>query len=405
MVTKNTKYEYVKSRKEYRIRITDESGKRIPIYGKTVKELEAKLEKRASQQGMSVTGRRNPFFNDYAQHWLDLHGVALSFGTMTNYRYLFNHNIAPHMKGKRLLDIKEKDIDAVLTHVADKSQSVFEGTALLIKQVFDFAYENHDVLKHPCQKTKTGGIPPAERDALTPEQVSILLDAVKETRAYLFCMIGIYTGMRREEILGLGWDCVHLGKSPHIIVRRALRFVHNQPEVTETLKTKASKRKIPIPPQLVSCLEEEKKTAKSTWVVANSQGGPLSQSQFKNLWNAVRNRTAGVRTYKKYVNGQLVTRTITSEVGQKSAHHRHYYTIDFKVTPHILRHTYITNLLLSGMDIKSVQYLAGHKKSKITLDIYAHLIYNRPEDIIHVVNAAFASHPTGEEGTTYAEKT
>ena len=74
----------------------------------------------------------------------------------------------------------------MLTHVADKSQSVFEGTALLIKQVFDFAYENHDVLKHPCQKTKTGGIPPAERDALTPEQVSILLDAVKETRAYLF---------------------------------------------------------------------------------------------------------------------------------------------------------------------------------------------------------------------------
>lgn len=259
MVTKNTKYEYVKSRKEYRIRITDEFGKRIPIYGKTVKELEAKLEKRTSQQGLSATGRRNPFFNDYAQHWLDLHGVALSFGTMTNYRYLFNHNIAPHMKGKRLLDIKEKDIDAVLTHVADKSQSVFEGTALLIKQVFDFAYENHDVLKHPCQKTKTGGIPPAERDALTPEQVSILLDAVKETRAYLFCMIGIYTGMRREEILGLGWDCVHLGKSPHIIVRRALRFVHNQPEVTETLKTKASKRKIPIPPQLVSCLEEEKR--------------------------------------------------------------------------------------------------------------------------------------------------
>ena len=127
MVTKNTKYEYVKSRKEYRIRITDEFGKRIPIYGKTVKELEAKLEKRTSQQGLSATGRRNPFFNDYAQHWLDLHGVALSFGTMTNYRYLFNHNIAPYMKGKQLLDIKEKDIDAVLTHVADKSQSVFEA--------------------------------------------------------------------------------------------------------------------------------------------------------------------------------------------------------------------------------------------------------------------------------------
>ena len=51
----------------------------------------------------------------------------------------------------------------------------------------------------------------------------------------------------------------------------------------------------------------------------------------------------------------------------------------------ILRHTYITNLLLKGVDIKTVQYLAGHERAKITLDIYAHLTYNRPEEIIEKI--------------------
>ena len=59
------------------------------------------------------------------------------------------------------------------------------------------------------------------------------------------------------------------------------------------------------------------------------------------------------------------------------------------ITPHILRHTYISNLLLGGVDIKTVQYLAGHERATITLDIYAHLTYNRPEEILPKVNLAF----------------
>lgn len=43
------------------------------------------------------------------------------------------------------------------------------------------------------------------------------------------------------------------------------------------------------------------------------------------------------------------------------------YVIDFDVTPHQLRHTYITNLLYAGVDPKTVQYLAGHENSKTTM--------------------------------------
>ena len=59
------------------------------------------------------------------------------------------------------------------------------------------------------------------------------------------------------------------------------------------------------------------------------------------------------------------------------------------VTPHLLRHTYITNLLYAGVDPKTVQYLAGHENSKTTMDIYARVKYNKPEQLFDVVNSAF----------------
>ena len=41
------------------------------------------------------------------------------------------------------------------------------------------------------------------------------------------------------------------------------------------------------------------------------------------------------------------------------------------------------------MDPKTVQYLAGHENSKITMDIYAKVKYNRPQELAAVVNSAF----------------
>lgn len=51
--------------------------------------------------------------------------------------------------------------------------------------------------------------------------------------------------------------------------------------------------------------------------------------------------------------------------------------------------TYITNLIYAGVDPKTVQYLAGHENSKTTMDIYAKVKYNQPEDLLPVVNEAF----------------
>lgn len=119
---------------------------------------------------------------------------------------------------------------------------------------------------------------------------------------------------------------------------------------------------------------------------------PYTETQFRSMWDYVRNRTVGNKSYYRYRNGKKELYSFEAKLGEQAQNNpKVKYTIDFKVTPHILRHTYITNLLLSGADVKTVQYLAGHERASITLDIYTHLVYNKPEELMEKVQRAFPS--------------
>ena len=103
-------------------------------------------------------------------------------------------------------------------------------------------------------------------------------------------------------------------------------------------------------------------------------------------------RSTKERTYVRYVNGQKIKHTVTPVLGEKAAHNSDVvYSLDFQVTPHQLRHTYITNLIYASVDPKTVQYLAGHENSRITMDIYAKVKYNKPQQLSSVVNKAFGN--------------
>ena len=167
-------------------------------------------------------------------------------------------------------------------------------------------------------EAKGGGVPQEERQALTDEQVERLLDAIRGLPPYVFVMIGLYAGLRREEILALQWDSVYLDTdAPYLTVRRAWHTEHNRPVILTELKTKAAERNIPLPDRLAECLKEAKKKSTSDYVIANQDGEPLSYTQFKRLWQYIVTRTAKPRIARKLVDGKYVKYMLYPKLGEK----------------------------------------------------------------------------------------
>ena len=44
-----------------------------------------------------------------------------------------------------------------------------------------------------------------------------------------------------------------------------------------------------------------------------------------------------------------------------------------KVTPHVCRHTFCSNMAKSGMNPKTLQYIMGHADISVTLNTYTHV--------------------------------
>jgi integrase len=172
----------------------------------------------------------------------------------------------------------------------------------------------------------------------------------------LFVLLCLYAGLRREEALGLMWQNVHLQDNPHIDVRHTVTFDANgNPLHSESLKTKAAYRTVTIPPVLADALRAARIGTDSLLVIpAMKSGTAMSLSSFRKMWNHVP-RLAG-----------------------------------FPLTPHLLRHTYITRLCSARLDPKKIQYLAGHEDVYMTLRIYAHATDTAPEEMSPIISEIFS---------------
>lgn len=106
--------------------------------------------------------------------------------------------------------------------------------------------------------------------------------------------------------------------------------------IVEKPKTHSSCRIIPLTKQLITLLSKLKKAAQTPYVIE------------------IKAKPANMRTYQ-YDFGTLLKRL--------NIPHRGFHT---------LRHTFATRAIESGMDVRTLADILGHKDPKITLQRYAH---------------------------------
>ena len=51
-----------------------------------------------------------------------------------------------------------------------------------------------------------------------------------------------------------------------------------------------------------------------------------------------------------------------------------------KITPHMCRHTYCSNMAKSGINPKTLQYLMGHSDISVTMNVYTHIGFDDAEE-------------------------
>lgn len=173
-----------------------------------------------------------------------------------------------------------------------------------------------------------------KREALEDSELRGIIGGIpclKQEDGLLLALL-IFTGMRRGEAIGLRWEDIDW-KKRLIAVKRAVTYRNNRPVVGKT-KSEAGNRIIPLDEQLAVFLQPCRQL--NGYIIGNGEE-PITETTFKRMWERI----------KKKINL-------------------------YGATPHVFRHTYITLAASSGMDVKTLQSIAGHSDIKMTLDRYAH---------------------------------
>lgn len=205
-----------------------------------------------------------------------------------------------------------------------------------------------------------------EQAAKTGKSVQIPMSNIVYHSAYMAILLALGTGMRLGEIFGLSWDSVNVTKGI-IYVKRSL--VTSRAGVNfEEPKTKASRRQIPLSPDVAAELRKYKKLQDWRKNLLGDQWSPLNlviTSEFGGVFNTS-NFTS--RYFKPLI----------KEIGAPE---------HFKF--HDLRHTHATLLLLKGIPVKVVSERLGHSTVAMTQDTYAHVLPEMQAEVVKVLDGLF----------------
>jgi integrase len=318
----------------------DGRPKRKTVYAKTIRELEEKCAEIRMQvtKGAYITDS-NVFMDDWVLDWLETYKTGFSHNTKAMYGNIVNVHIIPTLGRLRLIDVRPNHVQKLINEKLALGKSrIAQQLSFTLKQIFEKAIENGYLTKNPANSIQLGKIEKPRKRALTDIEQKLIITADIDVKAKAFLYTLLYTGLRRGEALALLKTDFDFNNKT-VTVNKTVVFTANTAIIKNSPKTEAGNRIIPLPDVLIMLLQAYFSGSESEYAFPSAKNLLMSQISFRRFWEKT----------KKVI------------------------SIQDDITPHIFRHTYATSLYYAGVDIKTAQYLLGHKSINLTMEIYTHL--------------------------------
>ena len=208
-------------------------------------------------------------------------------------------------------------------------------------------------------------IPKVEQHAWTADELQVFFRAAAGHRLFPAFWVAVFTGMRRNELLGLRWDDFDSTAATLSINRGLIAVAY---ELRETRgKTRNARRSIDLDPTSVQLLASWKQWQHAEhaavgidtagWIFTDGAGEPIHPHAISQAFNASPPRGVPV------------------------------------IRLHDLRHTHGTLLIKAGVPVKVVSERLGHATPAFTIDTYQHVLPGMQADAARTFEALLAPLP------------
>lgn len=352
----------------YMFRYTDIHKKRRYVYAKTLEELRKKETdiQRDTVDGIDYTAGEMTVI-ELVTRYMNLKR-SLKENSFRAYDSVINRIREDPFGQKQIRNVKLSDAKSWFVSLHDRGykQNTIGVMQCVVRPAFEMAVDDDILRKNPF-KFKLSDVVPRDayvRTALSREQQEQYLQFFMEYGGgsyYDDVVILLGTGLRVSELYGLtkadiDFDrrCIHIHKQ---LCRMA-----DKPYFVAPPKTSSGNRSIPMTDTVYMAFRrvlenrghpkaEMMVDGYSSFLFLDKDGKPKVAMHLENYMRGMR---------RKYVK-------------------KHGNTLP-SVTPHVLRHTFCTNMQQAGIDVKSLQYLMGHSNVSVTLDVYTHTDFNAVQE-------------------------
>ena len=296
--------------------------------------------------------------------------TGVRHNTRSNYNFVVNVIKKEAFGQKRIDKVKTSDAKEWLIkmqQIDGRGYSSIHTIRGVVRPAFQMAVDDDLLVKNPFEFQLNTVVvnDSVTREAITRQQERDFLEFVKNDKHFCKYYDGIYilfkTGLRISEFVGLTKKNLDF-ENNRIIVDHQLQRTRDMKYIIEDTKTESGERMVPMTPEVKEAFQR---------IIANRKNPkvePMVDGYRGFLYLDKNGRPMVALHWEKYF----------QHIREK---YNKIYRIQMpKVTPHVCRHTFCSNMAKSGMNPKTLQYIMGHSDISVTLNTYTHLNYDDAEE-------------------------